>query len=258
MLLRRHSFRPEASRPCPPASIGHDGSREDCRGHAKEQHRQGRRGPALRHHRPLGRARGGAARQGIRPCRPLAGRDRRADEGARPVRRHRQPGVRRPRPAGAHLCRDRHEGLLGVDGDHRHLQLPPDAGAGHREVRHRAAAPPLAAQARLGRGEGRPGADRARRRHRPAGDPADGAARGRPLCAERHQDLDLQRHRGLLLRASGEDQPGGLAALLGHEPVHRPQGPGLPRRPQAREARLQVDQFGRADLRGLPASRPIT
>ena len=185
--------------------------REDCRGHAKEQHRQGRRGPALRHHRPLGRARGGAEGQGIRPCRSLAGRAGRADEGARPVRRHRQPRLRRPRPAGTHLCRDRHEDLLGVDGAHRHLQLPPHAGAGHREVRHRAAAPPLAAQARLGRGAGRAGADRARCRHRPAGDPADGAARGRPLRAERHQDLDLQRHRGLLLRASGEDQSRSLS-----------------------------------------------
>src|SRR4029450_1365202 len=110
-----------------------------------------------------------------------------------------------------------------------------------------------------GEGGGGPaGADRARRRHRPAGDPPDGAARGRPLRAERHQDLDLQRHRGFVLRASGQDQPRSLAALLGHEPGHGPQGAGLPRRPQAREARLQVDRFGRADLRGLSHSgRPF-
>ena len=49
------------------------------------------------------------------------------------------PGVWRARPAGHDLRRDRDAHLLGVDGDHRHLQLAPDAGAGGREVRHRAA-----------------------------------------------------------------------------------------------------------------------
>ncbi len=42
----------------------------------------------------------------------------------------------------------------GVDGAHRHLQLPPDAGAGDREVRHRAAArrhhPPRPASGEVG------------------------------------------------------------------------------------------------------------
>ena len=55
----------------------------------------------------------------------------------------------------------------------------------------------------------RPGADRTRRRHRPAGHPHDGAARRRSLRHQRHQDLDLQRHRGLLLRAAGEDRSAG-------------------------------------------------
>ena len=44
-----------------------------------------------------------------------------------------------------HLRRDRDAHLRGVDGAHRHLQLAPDAGAGDREVRHRAAEAPLAA-----------------------------------------------------------------------------------------------------------------
>ena len=48
--------------------------------------------------------------------------------------------------------------------------------------------------------------------------------------------------------------PEAAAAPQGHEPVHRAEGAGLPRRPQAREARLQVDRFGRAGLRGLPRS----
>ena len=38
-----------------------------------------------------------------------------------------------------HLRRDRHAHLGGLDGDHRHLQLAPDAGARDREVRHRGA-----------------------------------------------------------------------------------------------------------------------
>ena len=38
-----------------------------------------------------------------------------------------------------HLRQDRDDDLRGVDGDHRHLQLAPDAGARDREVRHRAA-----------------------------------------------------------------------------------------------------------------------
>ena len=163
--------------------IGHDGCAEDRMNEPKNTIDKADEAQLLGHHRPLGRARGGAARQGVRPCRPLAGRAGRADEGARPVRRHRQPGLRRARPAGAHLRQDRDAHLVGVDGAHRHLQLAPDAGARRREVRHRAAEAPLAAQARLGRGARRAGAHRARCRHRPAGDPADRAARRRPLCA---------------------------------------------------------------------------
>ena len=52
----------------------------------------------------------------------------------------------------------------------------------------------------------------------------------------------------LLVKTNPEAEP----ALQRHEPVHRAQGAGLHGRPQAREARLQVDRFGRADLRGLP------
>src|SRR5260370_17908558 len=68
----------------------------------------------------------------------MAGRARRADEGAWPVRRHRLARVWRAGTARHHLRRDRDEDLLGVDGDHRHLQLASDAGAGGREIRHRA------------------------------------------------------------------------------------------------------------------------
>src|SRR5476649_1431685 len=182
----------------------------------------------------------------------MAGRDRRADEGARPVRRHRLARVWRARPAGHDLRPDRDQDLLGVDGDHRHLQLAPDAGIGGREIWHRAAETALAAEVRDRRDPRRAGAHRAQCRHRPAGDPHDRAARQGRLCDQRHQDLDQQRHRGPLFCAAGEDQPRGEPALFRHEPVHRAQGAGLHHRAQAREAGLQVDRFGRADLPGLP------
>ena len=121
-----------------------------------------------------------------------------------------------------HLCGNRHAHFRGLDGDHRHLQLPPDAGACHRKVRHRAAEAATGCR-KLASGEMRgglaltePDAGTDLQAH-----PHDGAARGRPLCDQRHQDLDLQRHRRLLLRAPGEDRSRGRAAPQGHEPVHR-------------------------------------
>ena len=68
---------------------------------------------------------------------------------------------------------------------------------------------------------------------------------------QRHQDLDHQRHRGLVLRAAGQDQPRGEPRYSGMSLFIAPKGPGFTRRPQAREAGLQVDRFGRADLPGL-------
>ena len=62
---------------------------------------------------------------------------------------------------------------------------------------------------------GGPGIDRARLRHRPAGDthhrapPHQSSWRQRSLCRERHQDLDLERHPRPDLRAPGQDRPGG-------------------------------------------------
>ena len=113
-------------------------------------------------------------------------------------------------------------------------------------------------QARDRRGARRPCADGARCRNGPAGDPHDRQARRRRLRHQRHQDVDLQRHRGQLLRPAGEDRSQGRAAPQGHEPVHRPEAGGLPRRPQAGEARLQVDRFRRAGVRGLPRRRRTT
>ena len=55
--------------------------------------------------------------------------------------------------------------------------------------------------------------DRARRRHRPAGHSHDRAARRRPLRHQRHQDVDHQRRRRLVLRHAGQDRSRCQAAL---------------------------------------------
>ena len=105
----------------------------------------GRAGFAPRRHRSLAGARGEAGREGARSRRPLAGEDRRSDAGARALRRDHRHRVRGARPARHHLCGNRHAHFRGLDGDHRHLQFPPDAGACHRKVRHRAAEAAMAA-----------------------------------------------------------------------------------------------------------------
>ena len=103
-----------------------------------------------------------------------------------------------------------------------------------------------------GRAARRPGADRSGWRHRPAGDPHPRGARRRSLRDQRRQDLDHQRHRGLLLCASGQDRPSGRTAPPGHVAVACGKGAGLSGRPQARQARLPRQRYRRAVLRGLP------
>ena len=173
-----------------------------------------------------------------------------------PVRRHGQPGVRRPGSAGQHLREDRDAHLVVLDGGDRHLQLAPDAGAGDREVRHPEQKSHWLPEAGLRRDPRRPGADRAGRGHRPAGHPHDGAPRRRRLRHQRHQDLDHQRDRRPLLRAAGQDRSGGPAAPQGHEPVHRAQGPAASSgTPPVREAGLQVHRLRRAGRRRTIRSR---
>jgi hypothetical protein len=53
----------------------------------------------------------------------------------------------------------------------------------------------------------RPGADRARLRHRSAGDPHARGQRRRRLRDQRHQDLDQQRHPRLAFARAGQDRP---------------------------------------------------
>ena len=207
-------------------------------------------------HPRRGRQVAGAGRAPARACararRHLPRRDGGADEGAGPVRRHHRHRLRRARALRHHLRPHRAAGLGGVDVARRHLQLAPDHGGLRRARRHRGAEARLPAALRHRRAARRPGADRARLRHRPAGDPHPRRARGqRRLSRQRHQDLDLQRHPRPGVRPAGQDRPRRRAAPQGHEHAAGREGAGLPRLAQAGEDRLQGHRLGRADLRGL-------
>ncbi len=101
-------------------------------------------------------------------------------------------------------------------------------------------------QVRHRRAARRPGAHRARRRHRPAGHPHHRPARRRRLPDQRLEALDHQRHRGRHPGGAGEDQSGRRAAPPRHVDADRAdprsgdaQGGGRRlARPQAAEARL--------------------
>ena len=138
-------------------------------------------------------------------------------------------GVRRPRPAGHHLRPDRDEDLLGVDGDHRHLQLAPDAGAAIEkfgtEPQKRHWLPKFATgevRGGLALTEPDAGTDLQAIRMTARRD-------GDDYVHQRHQDLDHQRHRGLLLRAAGEDQSRGEPRHTGMSLFIAPKGPGFTR-----------------------------
>ena len=74
---------------------------------------------------------------------------------------------------------------------------------------------------------------------------------GDALRDRRHEDLDHERHRGVVRRAAREDRPGREAAPQGHELVHRAEDGGLHGRQEARQARLQVHRLRGARLREL-------
>ena len=168
-------------------------------------------------------------------------------------------GVRRARAAGRDLRQDRHAHLARLDGRDRHLQLAPDAGARDREVRHRP-----------------------RRRARGCRKLATGEVRGGLALTEPDAGTDLQGIRttaGATATATSSTAPrpgsrtasrASCFALLVKtdpeaQPRHKgmslfiaPKQAGFTRRAQAREARLQVDRFRRAGVRGLSRVRPIT
>ena len=183
------------------------------------------------------------------PCRRARARrhlprgHRREDEGDGALRGHHRRGIRRPRPAGHHLCQGHRAALPRLDVGERPHQFAPHHGGCRGALRHGRAARVLPAPLRQRRAARRARADRAGLRHRPAGDPHHGAARGQQrLRDQRRQDLDHQQHPRLVPGAAGQDRPRRRAAPQGHEPVPRREGRGLPRQPQAAEARLSRDR----------------
>ena len=199
---------------------------------------------------PGARRRAACAQAGAR--RHLSRGHRRAHARTRSVRRHHCRRVWRAGSALRHLCRHRRAHRPRVDVADRHLQLAPDHVGDRAAQRHRGAEARIPAALRLGRTARRAGADRARLRHRPAGDPRHRATRRRWLCGERHQDLDQQRHPRLLLRAAGEDRSDRGAAPSRHEHAAGGKGSWLHRQPQAGETRLQGNRQRGTGVSGLP------
>jgi len=183
--------------------------------------------------------------------RHLPGRDGRADAAARPLRRHDRRRIRRPGPLRVPVREDRGAGLGGLDVPDRDLQLSPDDGLAGGEVRFRRLEKTIPAEILCRRDSRRPGAYRAQCGHGPAGHPDEGGEERRSLRAERHQDLDLERHPWRLLRGARQDRPGGKPAPPRHEHVPVRERQGALGRQEAREARLQGHRLGRARVRGL-------
>src|SRR5579875_777659 len=183
--------------------------------------------------RALSRTRGQAACARARARRHLPRRDRRADEGARPVRRDDLDRLRRAWAGSGDLRADRRKSVAGMDVARRHFQLASDHGGGGRTFRHAGAKTGIPAALCQRRTARRRRPDRARLRHRPAGDPNHGAARGRVLCHQRHQDMDFERDLRADLCAARQDRSGGRAAPSRHEPVSCRERAGLHRRQEA-------------------------
>ena len=153
--------------------------------------------------------------------------------------------IRRPRPVGHDLRQDRRAASrrcgcrsAGIFNSHLIMALVVQRNGTE------AAEGGVPAALRDRRAARRPGAHRARLRHRPAGDPHAAPARGDRLRRQRHQDLDHQRH--LRQDASrcwsrpiptAEPRHKGMSLLIAEK------GPGFTVEPQAREARLQGHRY---------------
>ena len=186
---------------------------EDFRVHRARLHGEGGRPPP----RPVGEGR--------------PGQPRGLDQGRRdgPALLRRRGAVRRRRHQGLPLQRGRRRGDLPgrrertrLPGPHRHHRPL------HQHPRHRGAEAALAAGPGQRRADLGDRDDRAGRRLRPAGHPHERRRQGRPLRAQRLEDVHLQRH---------------------HE---RPRDRGLPHRPRRRPPGHQPAR-GRARHGGLRA-----
>ena len=206
-------------------------------------------------------------RRALRPRGLLPGADRRADEGARPVRGDDPRGVRRHGPRPDHLRDDRRRALARLDLDLRRRQHPLHRLLPADEVRHRRAEGLLPAEDGDRRDPRRLLALRARGRlRRPGHQGHRQEGRGRQLGAERPEDVGHQRPRLQRRLRPDEDRHQGRPALQGDDLLHHREGAlegnqrgrlrGPRRAAQDQEDGLQGRRVDRARLRRLHAARP--
>ena len=164
-------------------------------------------------------------RRGVRPRGQVPGADRRADEGARPVRGDDPRGVRRHGPRPDHLRDDRRGALARLDLDLGRRQHPLHRLLPADEVRHRRAEAVLPAEDGDRRDPRRLLALGARGGLRRAGDQGHGdQGRRWQLGARGPEDVGHQRPRlGRRLRAD-EERPEGRPALQGDDLLHHREG----------------------------------
>ena len=216
-----------------------------------------------RHGAPVRRRADPPERRALRPRGRVPGADRRADEGARALRRHDPRGVRRDGARPDHLRDDRRGALARLDLDLRDHQHPLHRLLPADEVRLRRAEAEVPAADGHRRDPRRLLALRARAGLRRPGD-QDGRQedRRRRLRDQRPEDVGHQRPAlGARVRA-GQDRPRRRAAPQGHDLLHRREGAGrarehgrlrrLHRPAAAQEDGLQGRRVHRAGLRRLP------
>ena len=255
MGARRISFRTGNRLGSQRMAVATRASGEDRR--AARDHRDG--APVRRRaDHPQGRA--------LRPRGRVPRADRRADEGARPVRGHDPRGVRRDGARPHHLRDDRRGAVARLDLDLRRRQHPFHRLLPADEVRHRRAEGALPAEDGDGRDPGRVLAVGARGRLRRPGHQGDRDQGRRRLGPERPEDVGHERPAlGHRVRPD-EERHQGRPALQGHDLLHHREGAGRGgehgqvRRPgdpaQDQEDGLQGRRVDRAGLRRLPLPAP--
>ena len=218
-----------------------------------------RDGPQLR------RQRDPPERRGVRPRGQVPRADRRADEGARPVRSDDSRGVRRhgARPRDVHV--DRRRALPRLDLDLRRRQHPLHRLLSPHEVRHRRAEGLLPAEDGHRRDPRRVLALGARGRLRCTGHQGLGQAGRRRLGPRWAEDVGHQRPWLWRRVRAHEERPEGRPAIQGHDLLHHGEGAlgreerGRLRRPRGasedQEDGLQGRRVHRARLQRLPLPR---
>ena len=237
------------------------------RGHSQPLHGDDRRTARdLRDGAAVRRRADSPQRRALRPRGRVPGSDRRADEGARPVRGHDPGGVRRDGAGSDDLRDDRRGAQPGLDQHLRdrqhafHRLIPAD------EVRYRGAAPEVPAADGDRRAACRVQPERARAGIGRRRDQDLGAQAGRrKLRDQRHQDVGHQRVACRARVRARAHRPAGRAQAPRPDLLHRRKGArggrehrplqGLQRPAPDQEDGLQGRRVHRAGVRRLPHPR---